>query len=266
MNINAIEMSAAARASNTSLCLACSARNHCPAGLADSDAGPPVLRRIKLVRGETLFQQGDTIGGHFFIVYSGALKVYACSLGGKSMIVRFPIHGDMVGVESAGTGAQPHGAMALEDSYLCEVPFHDELTGSAPFQQALSHEIAREQKLCSRLRQSGASRRLAMFLLATGARLSRRGYSSTRYRLAMARSDIANHLGLTPESISRNLLQFSQAGLLELQGREVRLLDAEALLALAEHTDGDAGDEARQGSRRAGAARRPVAKTGPCRG
>ena len=49
----------------------------------------------------------------------------------------------------------------------------------------------------------------------------------------MSRDDIASHLGLALESVSRQLTQFRAAGLLEVQNRRIELLDADALRAIA---------------------------------
>ena len=49
----------------------------------------------------------------------------------------------------------------------------------------------------------------------------------------MTRIDIAAHLRLTPETVSRLLRRFQQQGLLEADGRELRILDSGRLEELA---------------------------------
>ena len=44
-------------------------------------------------------------------------------------------------------------------------------------------------------------------------------------RLPLAKKDIASLLGTTPETLSRKLAAFAEAGLVEVQGREVVILD-----------------------------------------
>ena len=45
----------------------------------------------------------------------------------------------------------------------------------------------------------------------------------------MTRAEIGNYLGLTTETISRLFTRYRQLGLLECTGREVHLLDLDAL-------------------------------------
>jgi CRP/FNR family transcriptional regulator len=60
-----------------------------------------------------------------------------------------------------------------------------------------------------------------------------RGYSATRLRLPMSRSDIANYLRLATETVSRVLRRFQDAGLIAVERRELELRDAAKLRELA---------------------------------
>jgi CRP/FNR family transcriptional regulator len=82
-----------------------------------------------------------------------------------------------------------------------------------------------------------AEQRFAVFLVNLSARYATRGYSANRFQLRMSREDIGNYLGLTIESISRLLSRFKKQGWLEVDKREVTLLDPVKLKALAAGTD-----------------------------
>jgi CRP/FNR family transcriptional regulator len=64
-------------------------------------------------------------------------------------------------------------------------------------------------------------------------RFAARGFSATRFRLGMSRSDIANHLRLAPETVSRVLRRFQDEHLIRIAEREVELLNLPALNELA---------------------------------
>jgi CRP/FNR family transcriptional regulator len=49
----------------------------------------------------------------------------------------------------------------------------------------------------------------------------------------MSRADIANHLGLTQETISRLFTQFRKQSLIEIHTRDLRLLDMDSLHRIA---------------------------------
>ena len=78
-----------------------------------------------------------------------------------------------------------------------------------------------------------ADQRMAAFLVGLSRRLSARGFSASRFQLTMARTDIANYLRLAPETVSRVLRRFQAEQWLAVDRREVELLDATVLEALA---------------------------------
>lgn len=237
MNIHPNEILAAARVSDVSLCASCNSRMHCLPALQAHGAVQHVLHRFKVKRGTHLYRPGDAAGNRLYAVYSGTFKVYVHDHAGRPTIVRFPCRGNLIGLESIGMRRHVYGAIALEDSYVCEVPCQDDPGACPQLNLAISREIAKEQQIGARLRHSSADRRMAGFLLVNGERLAKLGYSATRFRLAMAKNDVANYLGLTPECISRTLVRLQQAGVLALSGREVTLLDVSALRRLANMDD-----------------------------
>jgi CRP/FNR family transcriptional regulator len=134
--------------------------------------------------------------------------------------------------------------VALEDSEVCEIPFGnlEELFGQVPallrhFHRIMSQEITREQNVMLLLGNMRAEQRFAVFLVNKSARYAARGYSATRFQLRMSREDIGNYLGLTIESISRLLSRFKKMGLLQVDKREVVLLDPARLKAIAAGTE-----------------------------
>jgi CRP/FNR family transcriptional regulator len=78
-----------------------------------------------------------------------------------------------------------------------------------------------------------AEERLAVFLLSLSDRYRRRGYSSTEIVLRMTREEIGSYLGLKLETVSRLFSRFQEEGLLQVQGRVLKLLDLSALRQVA---------------------------------
>jgi CRP/FNR family transcriptional regulator len=70
-----------------------------------------------------------------------------------------------------------------------------------------------------------AEQRLATFLLDLSQRYRALGYSSCEFVLRMTREEIGSYLGLKLETVSRLFSRFQREGLLQVQGREVKLLD-----------------------------------------
>ena len=74
-----------------------------------------------------------------------------------------------------------------------------------------------------------AEERLAAFLLSLSERYKRRGYSSTEFVLRMTREEIGSYLGLKLETVSRLFSRFQEEGLLQVQGRAVKIVDLPSL-------------------------------------
>ena len=75
-----------------------------------------------------------------------------------------------------------------------------------------------------------AEERLATFLATFSAALD---LSATDLTLVMPRQDIGHYLGLAPETVSRLFSRFQEHGLIEIVGRQVRLLDPDRVDSLA---------------------------------
>ena len=82
-----------------------------------------------------------------------------------------------------------------------------------------------------------AEERLAVFLLNLSDRYRRRGYSSTEIVLRMTREEIGSYLGLKLETVSRLFSRFQREGLVQVQGRVVKLLDRGSLKRLIACSD-----------------------------
>jgi CRP/FNR family transcriptional regulator len=75
--------------------------------------------------------------------------------------------------------------------------------------------------------------RLAMFLLQLALRTRPRVLQGATVALAMSCGELANHLGMRPETLSRERSRLVAAGLLRIDGRTVWILDPYRLKAVA---------------------------------
>jgi CRP/FNR family transcriptional regulator len=78
-----------------------------------------------------------------------------------------------------------------------------------------------------------AEERLAGFLLNLSERLAARGYTHHEFDLRMSREEIGSYLGIQIETVSRMLSRFSEAGLIQIKQRHVKLIDIDGLYELA---------------------------------
>jgi CRP/FNR family transcriptional regulator len=198
-----------------------------------------VVRTVHARRGETLFRAGDAFA-NLYAIRTGSCKALIMAPDGQYQITAYHIEGDVVGVEAVFLGAHDATVVTLEECELCVMPAErvDALSRrDAGFQRdlsgLLSQLIVGGRKVLLMLGKMRAEQRLAAFLLDLGDRYASRGHSSA-LQLSMTRQDIASHLGLTHETVSRAFSRFHQDGLIHIHGREVQLLDRDGLRRLVE--------------------------------
>ncbi len=224
-------------------CLNCSMRELClpvgvdREGLHQIDA--LVTERLRLKKGDTVYRAGDPFTA-LHAIRVGSCKTTVLGEKGYEQVAGYHMMGDIVGMDGIGTLRHSGQAVALEDTEVCVLPFErlEELARHVvPLQRnlhkVLSTEIARDQNVMLLLGSMRAEERVAVFLLNLSQRYHERGYSAIEYVLRLTREEIGSFLGLQIETVSRVLSRFQAAGLIQVQGRVVKLLDLPALRQLA---------------------------------
>jgi CRP/FNR family transcriptional regulator, anaerobic regulatory protein len=224
-------------------CGGCSMRELClPVGL-DHDAmnqlDAVVSTRTRVKKGAALYRVGEPFTA-LYAIRIGSCKTTVLAEDGREQISGYHMLGDVIGLDGIATDRHGCEAIALEDSEVCVLPFDrlEELARAVvPLQhnlhQFLSREIGRDQNVMLLLGSMRAEERLAVFLLNLSDRYRRRGYSATEFVLRMTREEIGSYLGLKLETVSRLMSRLQEEGLLQVQGRTVKLLDLPALRQLA---------------------------------
>lgn len=223
-------------------CTHCSLNQLClPMALSEADMQQLetiVDRRKPLRRGAHLYRAGDEFKA-IYAVRSGSLKTFSVTETGEEQVTGFHLPGELIGLDAINSWMHPCSASALETTSICMLPFEqlEHLAADIPELQRqllrlMSKEIFADQEMLFAMARRSAEERLAMLLISFSERFSRRGLSATRFRLPMARSDLGNYLGLAPETMSRLFRRFSDNGWLNAEGREVHLIDIDALCEL----------------------------------
>jgi CRP/FNR family transcriptional regulator len=195
-------------------------------------------------RGEALFNMGDKFDA-LYILRSGSAKSYMTSKRGDEQITGFYYPGDLIGVDGFAAEHHAHSLKFLETSSICHLSVSElnkVMAESAGMSQRLlkymSQSIVAEQQFLLSISNLNSEQRLIKFLLDMSARLASRGLSGTDFDLSMTRIDIANYLGMAIETISRLLSKLQQEACIEVNRRQVKILDPEAMLdSLNAHDD-----------------------------
>lgn len=199
-----------------------------------------VKRGRPIHRNDVVFQQGDKFQS-IYAVRAGALKVYTMSQSGEEQVIGFYLPGEIFGLDAIDEGIHQCTAKSLETSAICEIPY-DQLQhlslkiGNLQSQmyKLLSREIRHDQNLQLLLSKMSAEERLSSFLLNLALRYQQRKLSPVAFRLPMSRADIGNYLGLAVETVSRAFTRMQQNEIIEVDQREVRILNRQELCHLAD--------------------------------
>ncbi len=204
-----------------------------PARPAPSEAG----KRLSFGRGSEVFAEGDA-ADYFYKVVSGTVRTAKLLSDGRRQIDAFHLAGDIFGLES---GAEHRFTAEAVDEVVVEAyrrsRFGSLLADNPAFGEKLMSSMLssldRAHNHMVLLGRKTAQEKIASFLLEMAGRLDRDG-KAERFELPMQRTDIADHLGLTIETVSRTLTQMVRDGLIKLAatGRTIVLADKAGLQQL----------------------------------
>ena len=193
--------------------------------------------------GEVLFAQGDTMETIYEVV-RGMLCLYKILPDGRRQIIDFLSEGQLI-LSSAPDGTCLSTAEAITEVTVCRYPraaferLMSEVPGLAHrVLRMTSHELNAAQEQMLLLGRKAATEKVASFLLLMA---DRQGSCETgeKIDLPMGRTDIADYLGLTVETVSRTFSRLKHDGLIALKTPNcIHILNRERLDELAAG-DGD---------------------------
>ena len=202
---------------------------------APTRSGPPAGTPMVLSKDEELFAEGDE-ADCFYQVVSGAVRSYKLLSDGRRQIDAFHLPGDIFGLEAGAEhrfSAEALGnasVIAYRRSRLAAL-IQDDPAFRDKIMSSTLRSLERAQDHMMLLGRKTAQEKLATFLLDLAQRICG---DDEHLELPMQRSDIADHLGLTIETVSRTLTQFARSGLIRLlpASRSIGLCNKSALQGL----------------------------------
>jgi CRP/FNR family transcriptional regulator, dissimilatory nitrate respiration regulator len=194
--------------------------------------------------GQRVFNAGERCEA-FYAVRTGGVKLYKLSGDGREQVMShvgpsrtfaeaallslgvFPV--------SAAATETPTEVLTIRGAPFLEL-FRDDDNLVRAMVASLSSRLHMLIERVEELTIANAAARVARHLL----KLPAKGPADAPVvELPMAKKDLAQHLAITPETLSRLLRRWQDAGLVRSERRELTLLDPARLLALA---DGEASD------------------------
>lgn len=200
-----------------------------------------VVARRQYRKGDSIFHKEDE-GQSLFIVEDGAVRIYVPSVQGADLTLAILGPGDFFGDLSLLDG-QPRsaGADAMDDTRALILERSDfmDLMRSRPeaalaVMSVVAQRLRETDEMASDLAFLDVGGRLAKKLLELASNHGVRRDEGTLLDVSITQEQLANMIGVTRESVNRNLASFRREGLIANQGRRIVLRDPEALRLLCE--------------------------------
>lgn len=195
-----------------------------------------VQKSRPLQRGEHIFRTGESFGS-LAAVRSGSFKSYVINQEGEEQVLGFHLPGEIVGLDAIHANSHCANVVALDTSSVCTLDFSS-VADMARLLPELQSELFRVMSrqiadLEAKSADLTADQRISRFLLSLSARFERRGYSPREFNLSMARRDIASHLRLATETVSRVLARFQDQELITVNRKNIMICDLQGLEKVA---------------------------------
>ena len=208
-----------------------------------ADLAPQALRflaeranRVDLARGEVVFHEGDE-GDTLYVIAEGLVKVWVSSSGGEEMVLATLRSPDAFGELSAVDGRpRSASATALESTTLVALDratlldaVHHHAGVADGMLTALGGLARRITEQTSDLVFLDLAGRLAKTLAALADRDDVPRESGVVLELPLTQTELAEMVGGSRQSVNKTLKLFEHRGFLQMHGREVVIVDLEAL-------------------------------------
>ncbi len=210
-----------------------------------------VKNKRPLQTDELLYWQGHACES-LYAIKSGSFRSFITNSGGIEQTMGFYLPGELMGLDSLQHGRFTCSTVALETASVCELPLThlNELCAKIPSLQTqliriLGKEIVSDHDKIILLGHRSAKERMATFILMLSYRYTAIGFSSTQFNLSMRRQDIANFLGLTIETVSRQLTFLSQQGVITVKQRGIQIVNLDLLKTIVNTSPIDCVDNER---------------------
>ena len=193
--------------------------------------------RIKYKKREIICKQGGFVSQILF-VESGLTKVYIDD-GVNSLVLKIIPEGNLLGLASVSEehNVYQYSAMAYVDTVIKQIDvkiFRQLLHQNTAFAKEVI-DILTSNSLqiygrffCITYKQSYG--RLADILLC----LANRIFKNTEFNLPLSRQDLAELSGMSQETVIRILKKFKADGLIEMEGKTLKVIDFERLQRISE--------------------------------
>lgn len=195
------------------------------------------VKQISFSAGQVLFSRGQT-STSLFSLSSGLVKITSNGTDGHAQIVGLGAPGKLVfGLQSLEQDRHEYTAVAATDGHACKIrhrallrAFKDEPRIGLRLVSALNAQLAQSRALMEVMGHKKAAEKIAAFILLLAPRVQS---EDAGFALPFSRSEIAEFLGLSEETVCRQMASMKRDGVIYAPRGKMRIQDREQLREIA---------------------------------
>ena len=196
------------------------------------------VKQVRFDRGDVLFAQGQR-SDSLFSLSSGIVKITYHTQDGREQIVGLSTPGKLlVGLQSINDDYYEYSAIAEAETYACKIR-HRSLLRTAQKKgeialrlvDAINAQLAHSRSLMQVMGHKCAASKIAAFIQLI---IPSSEHGNKRYTLPFSRGEIANLLGLSEETVCRQMAKMKRQGVLYAPRGKIEVLDWNQLQDVAD--------------------------------
>jgi len=196
------------------------------------------LKQVEFAAGDVLFAQGQA-SSNLYSVSSGVVKITTHSAEGREQIVGLSSRGKLlVGLQSICDEYYEYSAVAATDVNACKISHRALLTAvkdrvdiALRLMAAVNAQLAQSRSLMEVMGHRSASAKIASFILLVAPKVHN---GKTRFTLPFSRNDLAGLLGLSEETVCRQMADMHRKGVIYAPRGRMEIQDWRQLHAIAD--------------------------------
>ncbi|MGB5335979.1 MAG: Crp/Fnr family transcriptional regulator [Woeseiaceae bacterium] len=196
------------------------------------------VKQISFQTGQVLFSRGQT-STSLYSLSSGLVKITSNGSEGHEQIVGLGVPGKLVfGLQSLEQDRHEYTAVAATDGQACKIrhralirAFKDEPKIGLRLIAALNAQLAQSRAMMEVMGHKTAAGKIAAFILLLAPKAP---VTDDRFALPFSRNDIAEFLGLSEETVCRQMASMKRDGVIYAPRGKMRVQNWEQLRAIAD--------------------------------
>lgn len=186
-------------------------------------------------KGETIYKEGE-YSNNIFLVYKGSVKSFKIDEFGKELILNIHKDDDFIGLSAIIENSRYYESiMAMEDLEIMHVSknilqqiLENNYKLSLEIFQLINENLTEVKEQLLQMAYGSMRRKTAQTIIKFAKMMDHKPSDS----INISRRDLAGVAGIATESLIRTLTDFKKMGILEIEGRNIKILDFEKLEAI----------------------------------